>query len=143
MKKALQTKPDHATFTHLIASIIGKTPKSPPREYVEELFDGCDAKFEDLLVEKLEYRTTKIIADIIIKTHPNKALGSVLDLGCGTGLAGVELKQFCQKLEGIAFATYNFEKTPILQKKFSLLTGVIAMSKINTSLQTSFTWVVM
>ena len=38
---------------------------------------------------------------MIIKRHPSKALGSVLDLGCGTGLAGLELKQFCENLDGI------------------------------------------
>jgi predicted TPR repeat methyltransferase len=101
LKKALQIKPDHATAKHLIASIIGKTPKSPPREYVEDLFDQYAAKFEHSLIENLQYQTPKIITDMIIKRHSSKALGSVLDLGCGTGLAGLELRQFCENLDGI------------------------------------------
>jgi predicted TPR repeat methyltransferase len=110
LKKALHIKPDHATAKHLIASIIGKTPKSPPKEYVEELFNEYAAKFEVSLVEKLEYRAPKIIADMIIKRHHKKALGSVLDLGCGTGLAGLELKQFCQNLEGIDLSKSMLEE---------------------------------
>ena len=53
--------------------------------------------------DKLEYKIPKIIRDILIKpnNNNNKTLGSVLDLGCGTGLLGSEIKQYCSKLEGI------------------------------------------
>ena len=100
-KKALEIKPDYKQVKHLLASLIGETTNSAPREYVERLFDGCASKFDHSLVENLEYQIPKTLTEMIIKRHPNKALGSVLDLGCGTGLAGVELKQFCQNLEGI------------------------------------------
>ena len=33
--------------------------------------------------------------------HGIGTLGSVLDLGCGTGLTGLEIKDFCSKLEGV------------------------------------------
>ena len=36
-------------------------------------------------------------------TRDNKfgSLGSIMDLGCGTGLLGMEINQFCDYLEGI------------------------------------------
>ena len=41
---------------------------------------------------KLDYKTPKLIRNILIKSNDNQELGSVLDLGCGTGLFGTEIK---------------------------------------------------
>ena len=109
-KQAIKIKPDFAQAKHLVASLTGETTNSAPREYVEKLFDGYASKFENSLVEKLEYQAPKIITEMIIKRHPNKALGSVLDLGCGTGIAGSELKQFCHNLEGIDLSNLMLEQ---------------------------------
>ena len=38
---------------------------------------------------------------MIIKDSKFDLLGSIMDLGCGTGLFGMEIKQFCEHLEGI------------------------------------------
>ena len=38
---------------------------------------------------------------MIIKDSKSDLLGSIVDLGCGTGLFGMEIKQFCNHLEGI------------------------------------------
>jgi predicted TPR repeat methyltransferase len=100
-KQAIKIKPDYAKVKHLVASLTGETTKAAPREYVEELFDHYAAKFEHSLIENLQYQTPKIITEMIINRHPRKTLGSVLDLGCGTGLAGLELRRFCENLDGI------------------------------------------
>ena len=52
-------------------------------------------------MDKLQYKIPKLIRDILIKPNCNKTLGSVLDLGCGTGLLGPEIKNHCSKLQGI------------------------------------------
>ena len=49
----------------------------------------------------MKVHDAKLIKDILIKPNDNKTLGSVLDLGCGTGLLGLEIKNHCSKLEGI------------------------------------------
>ena len=49
----------------------------------------------------MPYKIPKLIRDTLIKPSSNETLGSVLDLGCGTGLLGPEIKQYCSKLEGI------------------------------------------
>ena len=109
-KQAITIKPNYNEAIHVLASLTGETTNSAPREYVEKLFDAYASKFENALVEKLEYQAPKIITEMIIKRHPNKALGSVLDLGCGTGIAGLELKQFCQNLEGIDLSNSMLEQ---------------------------------
>ena len=99
--RAISIKPDYATAKHMLSALTGNTNETAPREYVENLFDDYAKKFETSLVDKLEYKIPKLIRDILIKPNNKKTLGSVLDLGCGTGLLGPEIKNHCSKLEGI------------------------------------------
>ena len=80
---------------HILASLTGEKTETGPREFVKNLFNGYAKKFESSLVDKLEYKITKLIRDILIKPNNNKTLGSVLDLGCGTSLFGTEIKNHC------------------------------------------------
>jgi predicted TPR repeat methyltransferase len=100
-KRALKIKPGDAKVQHTLAALTGKQTVSAPNDYIESLFDRHAVKFEHSLVDKLEYKFPKIIAEVILKLKSGAELGSVLDLGCGTGLAGVELSGLCQNIEGI------------------------------------------
>ena len=86
--------------SHVI-TLAGNTTETAPREYVENLFDDYAIKFDSSLVNKLEYNIPKLIKNILIKSNHNRSLGSVLDLGCGTGLLGSEIKTLCSRIEGI------------------------------------------
>jgi predicted TPR repeat methyltransferase len=101
IKEALSIKPNYGSAKHMLSALTGNTKETAPREYVENLFDGYSKKFEASLVDKLEYKIPKLIRDILIKQNSNDTLGSVLDLGCGTGLLGPEIKHHCLRLEGI------------------------------------------
>jgi predicted TPR repeat methyltransferase len=85
----------------MLAAITGKTSLTAPRDYVEELFDTYATKFESFLVDKLEYKAPRIVAEMIIRDSKLDSLGSIIDLGCGTGLFGLEIKEFCEYLEGV------------------------------------------
>ena len=56
--------------------------------YVRRLFDQHAPEFDTALVERLDYRGPELLLDAVrtIAGVPLR-LGSVLDLGCGTGLA--------------------------------------------------------
>ena len=109
-KKAIKLKPDFGEAKHLLAALIGQTTKSPPRKYVEDLFDSFAINFDYTLVNKLEYKIPNKIVKIIIAENPNIKLGSVLDLGCGTGLIGDEIKKYCSNLEGIDLSKLMLKK---------------------------------
>ena len=99
--QALALKPDYSTAKHMLAALTGETTATAPRDYVEGLFDNYADKFENSLVENLEYKIPRLIAEMILKHSKINALGSIMDLGCGTGLLGTEIRQFCEYLEGI------------------------------------------
>ena len=100
-RKALLINPDYGNAKHMLSSLIGDTTIAPPREYIENLFDFYAKRFESSLVSELEYKIPKLIRDILIDPDQSVSLGSVLDLGCGTGLLGAEIGEYCSKLEGI------------------------------------------
>ena len=110
-KKAIALKPTFSSIVkHKLAALTGKTTKTAPRDYVEQLFDGYAAKFEIDLKDKLDYKIPKILAEIMIRDSKFDFLGSVTDLGCGTGLFGVEINQVCEYLEGIDLSGKMLEK---------------------------------
>ncbi|MDB3914351.1 tetratricopeptide repeat protein [Alphaproteobacteria bacterium] len=99
--KAITLNPEYSSARHMLAALTGETTETAPRDYVENLFDNYAAKFESSLVDNLEYKIPRVIAEIIKKDSKLDLLGSIMDLGCGTGLFGLEIKQFCEHLEGI------------------------------------------
>ena len=99
-KKSIDLNPNYEQATHLLASLNGNNVEKAPSNYVEELFDNYAENFENHLVKKLKY-STKRVKDIILKYSNKKSFKSVLDLGCGTGLVGLEIKKFSKKLTGV------------------------------------------
>ena len=100
-KEVVRLDPDNLRAKHLLSALTGQQTESVPDVYVEGLFDSYAAQFDQSLVEQLKYNVPKLIAELLLKYQSVAPLGSIMDLGCGTGLAGVELKDFCQEIEGI------------------------------------------
>ena len=108
--QALTIDPDYANARHIRSALTGETTNVPPREYVENLFDEYAIHFENSLVVDLEYRTPSILADIVLKQSFDGSLGSVLDLGCGTGLIGEKVRRFCTVLEGVDLSSQMLQQ---------------------------------
>ncbi|MBB4009379.1 class I SAM-dependent DNA methyltransferase [Allorhizobium taibaishanense] len=76
-------------------------PEKPPSRYVEALFDDYADRFDAALVERLDYRVPKKLAALIARvTGPDRRHAHAVDLGCGTGLMGAELRPQTDYLEG-------------------------------------------
>ena len=110
LKKAILCKPDYEEAKHLLSALTGKTTNSASRKYVETLFDNYAIDFEHSLVNKLEYNIPNKIIKIIIIKNPDIQLGSVLDLGCGTGLIGDVIRKYCSNLVGVDLSKSMLEK---------------------------------
>lgn len=109
----LEMTPNDTAAQHLLATYEGKTTEKAPAEYVRELLDGYSETFEAHLVNKLGYKTPELIGAAVKKYWNSKTGKSVLDLGCGTGLFGVEIADYSSRLVGIDLSPKMIEKTRV------------------------------
>lgn len=78
-----------------------ETPAAPSTAYVERLFDDYADRFDTALVQRLDYTVPQTLARLVRRHAGEDApFGLVSDIGCGTGLFGVELRANAGRLEG-------------------------------------------
>lgn len=79
----------------------GEMPSQPPSRYVEALFDHYADRFEMSLVEKLKYDVPAKLSALLRRVAGEEhRFRHAVDLGCGTGLLGVEIRDLTDVLEG-------------------------------------------
>jgi predicted TPR repeat methyltransferase len=102
LRRILRREPSHEHARFLLAGLTGDsaTIREAPRELVAELFDSYAGYFDQHLVEKLEYSVPKSLAKLVAAIAAPDGSWRVLDLGCGTGLAGVEIRAYARTLIG-------------------------------------------
>jgi predicted TPR repeat methyltransferase len=78
-------------------------PVRASNEYIVEHFDRFAEKFDQTLVEDLGYRAPHYLREALVAdgTLAKGRKLDILDLGCGTGLCGVEIKRWIRRLHGI------------------------------------------
>jgi predicted TPR repeat methyltransferase len=98
-RQALARGGDPELNRFFLASVEGgEAPSAAPRTYVEGLFDGYAAGFEQHLVEHLDYR----VPDLLVALLPAGWHGAAaLDLGCGTGLMAPPLRPRVAAIDGV------------------------------------------
>lgn len=106
----LDIEPKDAQLKHMASALAGSQTAAPPRGYVAALFDGYAGHFEAELVETLAYQTPSALANIMLARSADKSLGRGLDLGCGTGLAGVALESHSGPMVGVDVSTAMLQK---------------------------------
>lgn len=76
-----------------------------PQAYVRALFDTYAPAFDEALVGGLSYRAPALLRDAVDAACRSaglpKRFGSMIDLGCGTGLAGVVFRPHVDRLAGV------------------------------------------
>jgi predicted TPR repeat methyltransferase len=92
----------HGARLHLARLGVGEATPSMTGVYVRRLFDQHAPEFDAALVERLDYRGPQLLLESV-RTHVRQPmkLGSVLDLGCGTGLSGAAFRPYCDWLVGV------------------------------------------
>ena len=101
--RVLAIAPEDIFGAGLKLALLGaaETPAKPPSRYVEALFDGYADRFEQSLVVKLGYSVPGNLAGLVRQVRGEAGpLSCAVDLGCGTGLMGVELRGMAERLEG-------------------------------------------
>jgi predicted TPR repeat methyltransferase len=65
------------------------------------LFDEYAGRFEHELVKDLGYSVPPVLGRMIADALRGRRISRAVDLGCGTGLMGAEIRSLCDRLEGI------------------------------------------
>jgi predicted TPR repeat methyltransferase len=92
----------HGARLHLARLGAGEATPAMTAVYVRRLFDQHAPEFDQALLERLDYRGPELLLGAVravAGTTPR--FGSVLDLGCGTGLGGAAFRPFCDWLVGV------------------------------------------
>ncbi|WP_179038661.1 class I SAM-dependent methyltransferase [Rhizobium leguminosarum] len=99
-RKTLALDPEDIFGATLKLALLGDaaTPDRPPSRYVQRLFDDYADRFESALVEKLDYSVPQKLAVLIASA--GRRYERAVDLGCGTGLLGPEIRGRVGRLEG-------------------------------------------
>lgn len=81
----------------------GPSPQTLPAAYVETLFDDYAARFDKALVESLGYCVPRLLVAAVqgASSGPATYYGTILDLGCGTGLSGEVFAPHAGQIDGI------------------------------------------
>ncbi len=87
--------PDNAFAVHICAALQGKLENENNQIYVEKLFDNFADNYE-LVLQKLDYGVVRSLRNF---TGPVE--GTLVDLGCGTGLAGLAYQAAGTRLVGV------------------------------------------
>jgi predicted TPR repeat methyltransferase len=102
LEKAAQESSGKAMARHLLSALSGENPEHPVEGYVRELFDASAATFDQELVAKLGYGIPRELVDALrAVAGASDSRWNVLDLGCGTGLVGVEIARHSASLVGV------------------------------------------
>lgn len=101
-ERLLELGHDQEAAHHMLAALRGERRDTAAAGYVRKLFDGYADSFEVELVERLGYRSPSLLRQMVERlplagTRP----GRVLDLGCGTGLAGEAFRDLAATLVGV------------------------------------------
>jgi len=97
LQRTLTLAPDHANAKFALSTIgVAATPQLGLDE-VRGTFDAYAEKFDHDLQDNLQYRVPEMIAAQV----GNKRWKRVLDLGCGTGLCGMQLRPFAEQMIGV------------------------------------------
>ena len=107
-ERAIAAGGDAALLGYYLAALKGAghtaaMPANAPRSYVENLFDSYAADFQSHLLNNLHYRGHQQLVSRFEAGagRPAQRFKSVMDLGCGTGLAGMRIRPMADQLAGL------------------------------------------
>ena len=102
-KDILVIDPENAQAKFHLATVDEDTNLDKPEDdYIRRLFDDYSETFDEDIAE-VNYDVPKNLAEVARKYIDPADIGqlNIIDIGCGTGLCGVEFKEFSHHLKGI------------------------------------------
>lgn len=101
-ERYLALQPEDASIRHVLKALRDEPP--PPRASdacVVQTFKDFSADYDSKMRELLSYRGPEFVLEVVAAECGERAGLEILDLGCGTGLAGVVFKDLAATLTGV------------------------------------------
>lgn len=106
--RELEPSPDVEAMVAAAESI--KAASRSDAGYVRHLFDQFSADYDARMLGQLSYAAPQILRDLAAMVMPGRENLAILDLGCGTGLAGLAFKPLAARLDGVDLSPAMVEK---------------------------------
>ena len=111
LDRLLVLEPDNSIARHMLGALKGTGPDVANPDYALLVFESYAAKFEKHLTQELAYRLPEQMPAILHKLDGDNAwYESALDLGCGTGLVGANVRSYCSHLVGVDVSPSMLDK---------------------------------
>lgn len=91
---------DPAIFRHLLDAARGTNTAQAPPAYVRATFDEFAQQFDHHLTDTLDYHVPELLGGMLRALSPASHT-DILDLGCGTGLCGEQLRGLAPRMTGV------------------------------------------
>ena len=103
LQRALAINPQDTISKHMLNALNGTTDADTTPEYAKNLFNNYALYYEHHMKDQLNYSLPQHIGRTV---HELELLhvNNTLDIGCGTGLSGVVLREISKQLTGIDIA---------------------------------------
>jgi predicted TPR repeat methyltransferase len=105
----------HGARLHLARLGVGEATPAMMETHVRRLFDQHAPRFDQSLLRHLDYRGPQLlvaaVAAVTLSAGRPLRFAAVLDLGCGTGLAGAAFRAAVDRLTGIDLSAAMIEET--------------------------------
>jgi predicted TPR repeat methyltransferase len=102
--------PDRQGATLRLIRLGARAAGAMPLGYVQALYDGYAPRFEQSLVGVLGYRAPDLLLRAVRAHAGERRFAMMLDLGCGTGLAGAAFRPHCDRLVGVELSSAMLAK---------------------------------
>jgi predicted TPR repeat methyltransferase len=107
----LSINPDDAEIIHILTALKDEpAPLRMPDASIQHLYKRFSKFYESNVVDELGYVAPQKITEAVGHILPENKKAKTLDLGCGTGLSGKELKQYTSSLTGIDLSPEMLEQ---------------------------------
>jgi predicted TPR repeat methyltransferase len=101
---------EHPPLDMIAAAEAIKTAQRSDPGYVRHLFDQFSADYDSRMIGQLAYAAPQILLSLAALVMPGRDKFAILDLGCGTGLAGAAFKPSAARLDGVDLSPAMIER---------------------------------
>jgi predicted TPR repeat methyltransferase len=104
----------HGARLRLARLGVGEATPAMMQRHVRRLFDQHAPRFDQSLLQQLDYRAPQLLLEAVTALAPSAGslprFAAMLDLGCGTGLAGAAFRDQVDRLTGVDLSAAMIEE---------------------------------